>query len=130
MGMHFFLHLISQLIVHMETDHPWSAAASPMSSWHAAHGENRGLPMGNQELPVGKALHGRARYNDYVLLVMSSPLLMSAKSAALSSSSSGFSEPRLVSKSAGGGGGGGGAPAGGATDADAAPPDAADAALP
>ncbi len=23
---------------HMETDHPWSAAASPTSSWHAAHG--------------------------------------------------------------------------------------------
>ncbi len=23
---------------YMETDHPWSAAASPMSSWHAAHG--------------------------------------------------------------------------------------------
>ncbi len=23
---------------HMETDHPWSAAASPMNSWHAAHG--------------------------------------------------------------------------------------------
>ncbi len=38
----------------METDQPWSAAASPMSSWHAAHGENQGLPMGDQELPVGK----------------------------------------------------------------------------
>ncbi len=39
----------------METDYPWSAAASPMSSWHAAaHGENQGLPMGNQQLSVGK----------------------------------------------------------------------------
>ncbi len=38
----------------METDYPWSAAASPMSSWHAAHGYNQGLPMGNQELSVGK----------------------------------------------------------------------------
>ncbi len=42
------------LINCMETDYPWSAAASPMSSWHAAHGYNQQLPMGNQGLPVGK----------------------------------------------------------------------------
>ncbi len=39
---------------YMQTDHPWPAAASPMSSSHAAHGENQGMPMGDQELPVGK----------------------------------------------------------------------------